>query len=506
MGSELPLELAREKEEIEKIASGYGLDFFTTIFEMVDYDMMNQLAAYGGFPTRYPHWSFGMEYERLSKSYSYGLSKIYEMVINNDPVIAYLMKGNTFMDQKLVMAHVYGHADFFKNNYFFSTTNRKAIDMMANHGVKIRRLVEKIGPERVEAFIDLSQSIDNLIDPQGNFMGKSVAGELAQEIDPSRLPIGKLKSKDYMDKFINPPEFLEAQKKKLLEQYEKRGRIPDQPERDILGFLIDYAPLENWEREILAIIREEAYYFLPQAQTKIMNEGWASYWHTSIMTKHKLEDSEVIDYANSHAGTVSMSGGRLNPYKIGIELFRHIEERWNKGQFGKDYEECSDIAEKRKWDKQLGQGREKIFEVRKIYNDVTFIDEFLTPEFCADQKLFTFSLNPKSHEYEIASREFEKIKRQLLFQLTNRGIPPIYVVNGNYANRGELFLCHRYEEEEIKLATAKETLIRLGKVWKRPVHLQTKVQNNYRLLSYDGNEYTEKSLGAEDAFREGPFA
>lgn len=501
MSTELPAELVRHKEEIESIASNYGLDFYTTIFEMVDYDVMNQLAAYGGFPTRYPHWSFGMEYERLSKSYSYGLSKIYEMVINNDPVIAYLMKGNSLMDQKLVMAHVYGHADFFKNNYYFSTTNRKAIDMMANHGVKIRRFIEKLGPERVEAFLDVCQSVDNLIDPQGIFT-KDKVSPLPEglEVDPERLPVAKLKSKDYMDKFINPPEFLEEQKLKAIEQHSKKGKVPEEPERDILAFLIQYAPLENWERETLAMIRDEAYYFAPQGQTKIMNEGWASYWHTTIMTKHKLEDSEIIDYANSHAGTVSMSGNRLNPYKIGIELFRNIEERWDKGQFGPDYDNCNDIAEKKAWDKKLGKGKEKIFEVRRIYNDVNFIDEFLTPEFCAEHKLFTFRMNPKSSEYEIASREFQKIKQQLLFQLTNRGVPPIHVVDGNFQNRGELYLWHRWEGEEVKLDTAKDTLMRVEKLWKRPVHLQTKIQDNYRLLSFDGKEYSEKGISKEDAY------
>src|SRR5690606_15356828 len=146
----------------EKYALDYGLDFYTTIFEILDYDELNQVASYGGFPTRYPHWSFGMEYERLSKSYSYGLSKIYEMVINNDPVIAYLLRSNSTMDQKLVMAHVYGHADFFKNNFYFSHTPRKALDMMANHAVQIRRSVEDMGPEVVENFLDVCLSIDNL--------------------------------------------------------------------------------------------------------------------------------------------------------------------------------------------------------------------------------------------------------------------------------------------------------------------------------------------------------
>ena len=144
----LPQELVDAQIKIEAIASELGLTFFQTVFEMIDYEQMNALAAYGGFPTRYPHYRFGMEYQHLAKSYEYGLHKIYEMVINNDPTYAYLLEGNTMMDQKLVMAHVYGHADFFMNNMYFSHTNRKMVDEMANHATRVRRYQERYGVER----------------------------------------------------------------------------------------------------------------------------------------------------------------------------------------------------------------------------------------------------------------------------------------------------------------------------------------------------------------------
>src|SRR6201991_2904657 len=150
----LPQYLWKEQEKIEKIAAGEGLDFFPTVFEILTYDQMNEIAAYGGFPNRYPHWRFGMEYERLSKSYEYGLSKIYEMVINNNPAYAYLLEGNSLVDQKMVIAHVLGHVDFFKNNYYFSKTNRKMIDGMANHATRVRRHIERLGLDKVESFID----------------------------------------------------------------------------------------------------------------------------------------------------------------------------------------------------------------------------------------------------------------------------------------------------------------------------------------------------------------
>ena len=142
---DLPPDLEKAKDEIKGYAGAYGLDFFETIFELVEFDELNEIASYGGFPTRYPHWRFGMEYEELSKGYSYGLQKIYELVINNDPCYAYLMKSNKLVDQKLVMAHVYAHCDFFKNNLWFARTNRKMIDQMANHATQVRRCVEKYG-------------------------------------------------------------------------------------------------------------------------------------------------------------------------------------------------------------------------------------------------------------------------------------------------------------------------------------------------------------------------
>src|SRR5688572_29149389 len=121
----LPDHLAAVQQQMQGYARDYGLDIYQTIFEVVDSEQLSAVAAYGGFPTRYPHWRFGMEYEQLCKGYSYGLQKIYELVINNDPCYAYLLKSNALSDQKLVMAHVYGHCDFFKNNHWFSQTNRK---------------------------------------------------------------------------------------------------------------------------------------------------------------------------------------------------------------------------------------------------------------------------------------------------------------------------------------------------------------------------------------------
>ncbi len=494
-----PAELREAQREIEQHARAYGLDFFEVIFEVVDYREMNQIAAYMGFPVRYPHWRWGMEYERLTKSYSYGLHRIYELVINNDPCYAYLLASNSLTDQRLVMAHVYAHCDFFKNNIWFSKTNRKMVDQMANHAVRIRSYMDRYGVDRVEAFIDTCLSLEDQIDIHSPFIQRRRKQEENEDRPKRARP--KLPSKPYMDPFINPKVEDEDTQQTAVDEDAPAttpAKIPPEPEKDLLLFLLEYAPLAPWQRDVLRIIREEAYYFAPQAQTKIMNEGWASYWHSTIMTQKGLRDAEVIDYADHHAGTVAMHPGRINPYKLGLELFRDIEYRWNTGRFGAEYEQCDDWQRKKNWDTGAGLGRQKIFEVRRIYNDVTFIDEFLTPEFCERHRLFAYRYDEDREQYVIESREFKKIKERLLFSLTNLGRPYIYVVDGNYENRGELYLVHRYAGVDLDLPYARATLQNVYKLWTRPVHLETVLDDRKVLLTYDGSGHRKRTLGSAE--------
>jgi stage V sporulation protein R len=293
-----------------------------------------------------------------------------------------------------------------------------------------------------------------------------------------------------MDSFMNPKKAMDAEIEEKKKDLQRKENFPPEPMRDVMLFLLEYANLKPWQADVLSIIRDEAYYFAPQAQTKIMNEGWATFWHSTIMTRHGMADSDLICYADHCSGTLAGSRTRLNPYKLGVELYRDIEDRWNRGAYGDEFEDCDNYSAKRDWDKQTGLGRQKIFEVRRVHNDLTFIDEFLTLDFCRQHKLFSFGFNQDSGYYEIESREFEKVKQRLLFNLTNVGRPIIYVKDANYKNRGELFLEHRFSGVELQTNYAQDTLANLYKLWKRPIHIETALEEAKVILSFDGHEHS----------------
>ena len=486
-------ELLRIRDEIHGYALEFGLDFHEVRFEVCDYDTINILAAQGGFPSRYPHWRFGMDYDQLSKGYAYGLQKIYEMVINTNPCYAYLLNANHLVDQKIVMAHVYGHADFFKNNAWFANTDRNMMAVMANHGTKIRRYMERFGQNRVEEFIDRVNSIENLIDVgslfdttesrrQSDERMKVATEEIANQTDDRSNALKSfMRAKDRSQPGPHP----------ATEEAPNLRDIKSGSPRDVMYYLLENAPLEEWEADILGILRDEAYYFLPQRLTKIMNEGWASYWHSHIMTTRALKASEIIDYADHHAGVMAMSKQNINPYKIGIELYRDIEYRWDTGRFGKEYNDCEDMAAKHKWDKNLGLGRQKIFDVRKTHNDVSFIDEFFTEEFCERQQLFTYKFNARTGRNEIEKRDFLDIKNKLLTQLSNFGSPVIEVESGNFQNRGELLLRHVHQGVDLDFGYASDTLRNLFALWKRPVNISSRQDEQNITLSFDGKEFKQ---------------
>jgi len=463
---------------IEEKAKQHGLDCFPTIYEMLNYDEMNMIASYAGFPSRYPHWRFGMAYEKHSKSFAFGLSKIYEMVLNHDPCYAYLLEGNAYLDQKLVMCHVAGHNDFFKNNFAFANTNRKMIDTMANHANRIHKYMDWYGVDEVENFIDKVLSLENLIDIHFPYEHKKI-------IATTKDAVNTIPPNEYMDSFHQTSSRDNNLNKNLI--------LGNEPHRDILLFLLLNAPLKRWQQDVVEILREEAYYFLPQAMTKIMNEGWASYWHIKLMKSGVLDQSEIIDFADRHSALVANTDHGLNPYRLGLDLFNDIEDRWNKGKFGAQWQTCTDISEQRAWDKKTGLGLEKIFQVRKIFSDLTFIDEFFTLDFCKRYGYFTVGFEQKTQEYVIESRSYEKVKATLLKSLTNLGQPIVLIKDANYENKGELLLEHVHEGVDLDFSMAQKTLHNIHYIWKKPVNLMTCIRERKCLLSFDG-ETTKETI------------
>ncbi len=498
MTTSLPPELERARAHIEEIARGYGLDFYHTIFEVLEDRELNEVAAFGGFPVRYPSWRFGMEYDRLAKEFRYGLSKIYEMVVNNDPAYAYLMRSNQDVDQKLVMSHVFGHVDFFKHNLWFAPTDRRMVDTMANHGTRVRRAIDKEGLSKVEEFLDLALSLDNLIDPYAPYVHGSAARKRAAAAGEKTEQAGGVprfattEGHGYMDRYLNPAAALDREAQRMRKEADRERRDPPSPERDVLGFLLKRAPLEPWEQDLLEMVREEAYYYAPQGMTKIMNEGWATFWHSRIMTRHVLTDAEVVDFADHHAGTVHAAPGQVNPYKLGVELWRDIEDRWNRGAFGSAYDRCDDDERRRNWDTGAMLGNAKIFEVRRIYNDVTFIEEFFDESFAHRHGYYVYRRNPRTGRAEVADRNPRLVKEALLRRITNAGQPRIRVEDANYRNRGELLLEHEHDGQDLQLDHARETLRNVFKVWRRPVHLKTQEEEKELLLSHESDEETSE--------------
>lgn len=497
-GVSLPEDLKKLLPKIFKAVSDFGCDYYDTVVQMLTYDEMSEIAAYGGFPVRYPHWKWGMEYEELQRGYEHGMHRIYELVINTNPCYIYCMDSNTLVDNVTVVAHALGHCDFFKNNIYFSQTSQNMMNQLANHGTRIRRYMARWGKERVTEFIDNVLRVDTLIDTKKAWERKKVRNPIIKDErnyrHPSRLKVGE--GRDYMEPYINTEDW----RKKQLERIDKIEKAEQldlftEPTKDILGFMRDHAPLKPWQADIIAMLYDEAMYFAPQRLTHMLNEGWASYIDYQIMACQGFtalgqndESAGIIEYAAHKMGVL---GGKysMNPYKLGFCLMQDIEDRWNKGKFGTEWDECTDIKVRKDWDKKLGLGREKVFEVRKYYNDLTAIIEFFTPEFCEKYEFFEWKRYPNG-EYKIESKDHGKIRKKLIDRYSNGGLPIIRLVDPNYEGKGHLLLQHQYDGRQLYDPHVKPVLTSLRYLWKNNVYLATK--------NSDGKEFVyccESDLG-----------
>ncbi|TJY41060.1 SpoVR family protein [Cohnella pontilimi] len=451
-------------EEITEIAKGFGLEFYPMRYEICPSDIIYTFGAYG-MPTRFSHWSFGKTFNRMKMQYDLGLSKIYELVINSNPCYAFLLDGNSLVQNKLIVAHVLAHCDFFKNNIRFSRSNRNMVESMSATAERIRQYEIEHGTDQVERFLDAVMAIQEHVDPvlhKPYGQDKNRAMEWWRKANKEQSASSRTAS-PYNDLWD-----LDESAESGGAGMEDRGvrvSFPPQPEKDLVWFVQQFSPvLEDWQRDIMSMLREEMLYFWPQIETKIMNEGWATIWHQRIMRELPLTSDETIEYAKLNSSVVQPSRHSLNPYYLGLKIFEDIEKRF---------------------------GRERIFDVREMDSDPSFIRNYLTKELTDELDLYVFE--KKGPEWKITDKTWESIRDQLIYSRVNGGFPYLEVTDGDWQRTGELYVMHRYEGVELDLKYVERTLPYIVQLWGKPVHLETIVDDKPVVFSCDGKKTSRKN-------------
>jgi len=452
MSSEFSLQELKEwNEKIEALVEKSGLKPYPQEFELCNYEEMINYEAYLGMPARYPHWSFGKAYERKKTFYRYNLSGLpYEMVINSNPCLAYLMKDNSLLLQILTMAHVYGHNDFFCNNRLFREGTRAelVLEMFKSHARRIHAYISdpSIGYSRVERILDAAHAL--------RLQGCRL---------PGQKQLNDAEKKAHLVQNSNPPPLDHPllEKRRPIE-IPDLNRIPLEPEEDILLFLSRFAPLSEWEKDILQMVREESQYFLPQIETKIMNEGWASFWHYRILNQLDLPQGLYWEFMSRHNQVVRPHEGSINPYQLGLAIFSDLEKR---------HPDQPDF----------------IFLVREQERDASFIRRYLTEELCKDLNLFEYHKPTRDFIVrEVADEDgWKQIRATLASQVGIAMVPNIKVLE---FKKGEniLYLEHEWEGRELQIKYAHETLKHIASLWGGKVRLRTQVRNTGQVLESEG--------------------
>jgi len=459
--------------QIYAIAERFGLDPYPVHFELVPATIMYEFGAYG-LPGRFSHWTHGRTYQQIKTQYDYGLSKIYELVVNTNPAYAFLLENNNVLQNKLVAAHVLAHVDFFKNNVYFQHTNRGMLETVSINAERMRRYEFEYGREEVETLLDAVLSIEEHIDPNPRLRRpKAEEPKLRRRDGRPSTPFDDMLrlGEDQPEAPKNEPQ-----------------RFPPEPEKDILLFLAEYAPgLEPWQRDVIHMVRAEQLYFLPQMQTKIMNEGWASFWHARIMRELDLNESEYVQFAQLHSGVLSPSKRNVNPYYVGMKIFEDIERRWD---------EPTD-EERDKFGRPGGEGRAKVFEVRELDNDASFLRNYLTRDLVEELDLYLYRL--EGDKWVIVEKDWKVVRDTILAGMTNFGQPYIVVEDGDYRGGRELYLRHRHEGNDLDLEYADKTMRYIQQLWSRPVHLETIVDGKTTVLTHEGKRGRNEAARGEVA-------
>ncbi len=440
-------------EAIERIweeALAVGLKPFPTHFEIVPASIIYELGSYL-MPGRFSHWTHGKMFQMQKTMYDYGLSKIYELVINTNPCWAFLLESNTSIQNKLVVAHVLAHSDFFANNAYFARTSRRMLDTVTLNAQRIRGYEFDHGHQEVETLLDAVLSIQEHVDP---YTASEVIEPRTDEPKARQKAPGRYDDLWELDRAAPSAPTLP----------DPGPLTPKEPDRDLLRFIGAHSPtLADWQRDVVGIVRAEMLYFFPQMQTKIVNEGWATLLHATILHRLNLDPDEYVDFADLHAGVTQPGQRRLNPYHIGYEILRAVNRR-----HGGDDENIA----------------AELFDLRETASDISLIRNELTKELVEDLDLYLY--RRIDDELVITDKDWEEVRGRLVTDLTGYGFPIIAAVDGDHEGRRELLLRHEWTGKPLDLPYARHTLEHIHRLWGRAVWIETRnADEQPLLLSYD---------------------
>ncbi|MBI3632570.1 MAG: SpoVR family protein [Candidatus Vogelbacteria bacterium] len=457
-----------------------------TDFEIVEPERMIEAMAYR-FPSNFSHWSHGRDYDRLKTIYDNTGSGIpYEVVWNFERPRAYLVNTNPFPLNVIILPHVYAHVDFFLANSFLR--RGRAVADIANDArrarVRFHQYEQEHGVKVIENIIEAARTISRHqdLDPFAERIDEDLIREQLIKVEQAKVEYLQNLNGAAAGGFKDRQE-LEIEIARIvygIRLLEKK--TPPLPDYDLLGYIIDHAPIAKkaYVEDILKTIRDQDRHLFFNGRTKLLNEGWATYWHVRIgrqlFAEGLLTPEEHGEFITFHAQVINADRKGLNWYRIGVVLFEYIKEKYDKGRFGDEYENCKDPVKKMNWDTKAMKGTEKIFQVHDMYSDAMAVREFLTDEFVHQEQLYMWqeATNPITGETEnvIAEDDPAVIRATLCKRMAAGGLPVIYVDDGNYDGRGELYLRHD-SDGELNPEYEGAALENLFYLWEKPVHLET---------------------------------
>lgn len=471
--------LIKIEDRIKEIMDEKGLKCEDVEFDIIPPQKMLEIKAYNG-PNNISNWKYGRNFERYRTIFDNVSNHLpYEVVINDDPNRAYLMNNNTFAIQCLVIAHVYGHINFFTENKWFANNRKNIMNVLASANRRFIEYERLYGIDDVEKIIDAGHALQLQSNP---FDTDETEEEKKIRIYNQQKLINRPINSEFSDIIKNDkqPIFnVEAYNNKLWRKI--RSTTPAEPTKDILRYIIDNSKiLEDWQKDILEVVRMEGQYYWPSMKTQQMNEGWAVYIHEQIMDQlfkeGYLNDIEHGQYNYSNALVKAMHRDGMNPYLIGSEMWKDIKNRWDKGRYGKDWLECFDSDKKERWDTKEMKGDEKIREVMKSYTDWFFMQDFLTEDIIDKTDLYIYEIikGPLTNEYIRTGHTYKEIKEIIINSFSHSNIPKIDIIDGNFKKNGSLMLEHNFDDMPLKSTYAVETMKHIHNIWGNDIFLKTK--------------------------------